>query len=116
MTMGIWNILYIAGSFCKLAGVCLYITEWEAAKYLFLCGAVVVAAVKVKGFSADINDKTLKRLKAQQMFAEFVYILSGVFMLSGRPGNEWLACFLIATLIELYTSFRISYIEKKEKS
>ena len=104
------EILYAVFACIMLAGACTYITDWKASAYIYIIGAVGVAAMKMRNFNPKEKDKTLKRLCIQQIFAGIVFIIAGGLMIPGRPGNGWIGCFAIATLIELYTTFRISAV------
>lgn len=104
--------LYLVGLLLCVTGLVLYATAWDASPYFVTIGATIIAL-------AQINDPykgenlIIRRLRRQQVFGSLFIIAAGAAMLYTR-GNEWIILILIATIIYLYTSFRISYEEKKE--
>ena len=100
--------LFAVGAVMALIGAAVFITGWVYAPYIYTIGAGFVAL-------AQVNSKTLRRLRIQQIFGALALILTGAFMFTTR-GNEWIACLTIAAILELYTAFRIPQEEEKELS
>jgi uncharacterized membrane protein YiaA len=104
----------MVGAIVLLAGVCLQITHWVAAPYIYLVGALAFSYVQVVHDRYEGRNFVIKRLRRQQIFGAIALILAGVFMFTLRH-NEWIVCLTVAALLELYTSFRIPQELEKEK-
>lgn len=104
---------FIAGAVMVLTGAVTYITEWPYSPYIYLLGAAFIALVQINLPLATTN-KILKRLRIQQKFGGIILLLSAVFMFTTR-GNEWIVCLAIASVLELYTAFRIPQEEAKDQ-
>ena len=104
---------FIAGAVMVLTGAVTYITGWPYSRYIYLLGAAFIALVQINLPIATPN-KILKRLRIQQKFGGIALLLSAVFMFTTH-GNEWIACLAIASVLELYTAFRIPQEEAKDQ-
>lgn len=105
--------IYIIAAILMLVSAAIYITGWEYSKHVFVASSCAAAIVRISEYRTTGNN-TLRRLRIQQIFASLAFIVTGMFMFTNRAGNEWIACFAIATLLEIYTAFRIPYVEKKD--
>jgi 4-hydroxybenzoate polyprenyltransferase len=111
----ITSAMFIVGGIMTLAGAAAYITAWrEIAPYIYTVGAGLVALAQI-GTTIETDNKTLRRLRIQQIFGAILLVLTGMFMMYTH-GNEWIACLTIAAVLELYTAFRIPQEEEKEKN
>ena len=60
------------------------------------------------------TELTMLRLRRQQLFGAFLFVLSAIAMVYQMMGhnvvryNEWVVCLLVGAVIEFYTAFRIS--------
>lgn len=105
--------IFIVGAIMVLAGAATFITGWIYSPYIYTIGAACVAFAQVNlNFKTEKN-KTLKRLRIQQIFGSIALLLAGAFMFTTR-GNEWIACLAIGAVLELYTAFRIPQVEGQE--
>lgn len=104
--------LFVVGAVMTIVGAAIYITGWFYAPYIYTVGSGFVALAQI---STPVKGKstTLRRLRVQQIFAALALVLTGIFMFTTN-GNEWIACLTIATILELYTAFRIPQEEAKE--
>lgn len=107
------DILFVAGGIAMIAGACLYVTRWSAAPYVYLAGAVLFAAMQVTEGPRG-GSFVVRRLRRQQMVGAVLLVAAGVLMLTLRH-NEWIACLLVAAVVELYTAFRLPAELEKEK-
>lgn len=123
------NIIMVVGGCIALLGAVLYITGWSWVPYLYLFGAVLFAAAQITDRYTG-TDKTVKRLRAQQVTGAVFLVLAGVMMFADpwhvsvfqnqqmnptlrtvllsltRP-NSWILFLVIAALFELYPAFRL---------
>ena len=104
----------MVGAIVLLLGVCLQVTHWVGAPYVYLVGAVPFAYVQVVHDRYDGPSFIIKRLRRQQIFGALALILAGVFMFTLHR-NEWIVCLTVASVLELYTAFRIPHELEKEK-
>ncbi|MDR1003414.1 MAG: hypothetical protein LBL97_00175 [Prevotellaceae bacterium] len=105
------SALFVIGALLLLAGAMSYITRWEASPYLYMIGACMVALAQLNT-PLKVQTPTLKRLHRQQITGGILLVVSGMLMFFTH-GNEWIACMMIAAVLELYTSIRIPQEEKK---
>ncbi len=104
--------LFVIGAVMVLAGAVTFFEHWAYSPYIYTVGACLAALVQVNT-PVRGKSKTLKRLRTQQIFGAIALVLTGAFMLFTH-GNEWIACLTIATILTLYTAFRIPQEEAKE--
>lgn len=107
------SILSGIGAALLFVGLAIKITNWVFAPYIYLVGAILFAYVQVMD-SYDGNNVIIKRLRRQQILGASILVLTGVIMLLFRH-NEWIASLTIASILELYTAFRIPQEMGKEK-
>jgi hypothetical protein len=98
-----------------LTGLSVYITRWSYyAPYIYTVGAGFFALAQINSPYHGTN-KNIKRLRHQQIIGAICLVLTGLFMFTTRH-NEWIASLAIAAFLEIYTVFRISQEEEKEKT
>lgn len=128
------SALFMLGGIIMVVGmgfyVLLLVREWAA--WLFLVGALVFATMQCMQVYMGA-DHTLRRLKSIQNLADLFFVLAGVLMIDTanhflRPMfsntetylqivyNKWLILLLIAVVLEVYTTHRITYLLKKENN
>lgn len=105
-------LLFIIGAIMVLAGAATYITGWSYSPYIYTIGATCVTFAQLNS-PATSDNKTLKRLRIQQIFGGVALLLAGAFMFTTK-GNEWIACLTVGAFLQLYTAFRIPQEEAKK--
>lgn len=123
------------GGVLLLVGAMVMITGWEYAPYLYLFGSVLFASAQMSD-RYDGDDMILKRLRLQQVLGSILLVITGFLMFSGNyhqqlmfnksmndtlrtfllsltAKNSWIVTLCIATLFELYSSFRIDARNKE---
>lgn len=106
-------MIFGAGAVLALVGAAVMITGWAYAPYIYCAGAAMVAFVQLaNGYNG--TNVTIKRLRKQQIFGAILLLLTGLFMFT-TAHNEWVVCLTVAAVLELYTAYRIPYLEEKEK-
>ena len=83
----------------------LQITRWELSPIIYTVGAVMFAYVQVMSRYEGKN-LIVRRLRRQQILAAVLLVFAGVLMFVTKH-NEWILCLTIASILELYTAFRI---------
>lgn len=117
----------LLGEVLVVAGAAAWMFVSEIAQWGFAVGVVLLAIGRLgqtpfyqKYSERDPKELTLKRLYHQRVFGIVALILSATFMFLptgfyyglylGR--TSWLVPFVLFTVIEIYTVFRISAVEK----
>lgn len=120
----------VIGAGCFAFGF-IYPRMLQVTSWLFLIGTVLFTVIQAMQ-TYDGNSLTIRRLKRIQCFADLFFLLSGISMVDTVYGffgqffpnyesyityfyNKWVVLLLIATILELYTTHRISSELKKEK-
>ena len=124
------------GGVLLLLGAAVFITGWEYAPYFYLVGSMMFAC----GQFADRYDGTdpiVKRLRFQQVLGAIFLLLTAALMFSeglhnrlaadANAGgnirsillvltrrNNWIVTLSIGAVFELYSSFRLDQISKRE--
>ena len=129
------NVMMTIGGVLLLVGAMVMITGWEYAPYLYLFGSVLFASAQMSD-RYDGDDMILKRLRLQQVLGSILLVITGFLMFSGNyhqqlmfnnsmndtlrifllsltAKNSWIVTLCIATLFELYSSFRIDARNKE---
>ena len=124
------------GGVLLLFGAAVFITGWDYAPYLYLVGSLMFASGQFAD-RYDGNDPIIKRLRFQQVLGAIFLLLTGALMFSGglhvrlmtdaniggsmrsfllvlTRRNNWIVTLSIGAVFELYSSFRIDYISKKQ--
>jgi len=114
-------------------GCFVFMFQQQIASFVFLLGAVLFAVMQCMQ-TYHGTDLTVKRLKSIMTMADLLFVLSGVLMIDTttrflRPVftnqeyyiqyvyNKWIVLLLIAVVLEVYSTHRISYeIRKQQES
>ena len=122
-TLQIWIMnsgafLILASLLCKL-----FLPIFPALAYpvTYLAGAMAFGCMQMRQNYSGTS-LTIKRLRHIQVTADLLFIATGFFMLLPHMGiyhipvlnittwrNEWLVLLIIATVLETYSLFRLSY-------
>ncbi len=123
------------GGVLLLVGAMVMITGWDYAPYIYLLGSVMFASAQLSD-RYDGDDMILKRLRLQQVLGAVLLVVTGFLMFSSNyhqqlmfnnsmndtlrsflltltARNSWIVTLCIATLFELYSSFRIDARNKE---
>ena len=109
-----YSAIATVGAVALLLGAALQITQLAWAPYLYLIGAIMFAYVQVmSGYEG--KNIIIRRLRRQQIIGATLLVVAGVMMILWKR-NEWVVCLTIAAVLEMYTAFRITQEEEKEKN
>lgn len=116
------NIIYCLGGLLLLTGAIMpAFPELQfAAPFVYTLGAVMFAAMQMLA-RYDGKNIILRRMRRQQLIGAVLLIVAGGLMfmsvLQLRPfsGDEWKLVLAIATVLQLYTSFRIPSVMQQEE-
>lgn len=108
-----YNFIAISGAIILFIGLILQFVRFELAPYIYLLGSSIFAYVQMMSRYEGKNI-IIRRLRRQQILGATILVFTGVMMILFKH-NEWIVGLTIATLLELYTAFRIPQEEAKEK-
>lgn len=108
----ILSAIFATGAVLTFGGLLTHLFKWELSPSLFLIGSamVLIALIFSREKSEDI---VVRRLFVQQILGGFFLFASSILMFV-MHGNEWILALAVACVFLLYSSFRLSYIEKKK--
>lgn len=124
------------GGVILLFGAAVFITGWEYAQYMYLEGSVMFACGQFAD-RYDGADPIIRRLRFQQILGAIFLLITAAlmfsapihnrlladtdmgggmrsFLLAFTRKNNWIVTLLIGALFELYSSFRLDHISRKE--
>ena len=126
------QIVMAVGAFMMVVGVGCYVfgVLQQVFSVVFFLGAVAFASIQMIQASSDGSEGiTLRRLKRIMMIGDICFIVAGLLMLENAYvvlyrylpldvwlrycWNNWVIALLVAAILEIYTSHRISYELKK---
>ena len=100
-----------AGAFALLAGLVMRMFLPEYYAMVYICGAALFVVTQFL-LRPRYDNPVMRRLVAQQQLAGLLLLGAGVLMFT-HYSNEWIVVLLCATIMEVYTVFRLSYEEAK---
>lgn len=104
-------LLNYAGAFALLAGLVMRMLAPDYYAIVYICGAVLFAVTQFL-LRPRYGSVVMRRLVAQQQLAGLLLVGAGVLMFT-HYNNEWMVILLCATIMEVYTVFRLSHEEAK---
>lgn len=126
------QIIMAVGATLMVVGVGCYVFNFMPYVFsvVFTVGAIAFAVMQILQASyVDSDNVTLRRLKKIMIVGDVCFILAGLLMLENSYmvlyrflswdiwlkyfWNNWVVLMLVAAILELYTSHRISYELKK---
>lgn len=120
------NLVFQVGGVLMVIGAAAPIFfQAHAGALMLLVGAMMFGTMQMLA-KYEGRNVTLRRLRRQQIMADFFLIFSGFLAVTYEWGvaqaygfhisnGEWKLAFIIGVVLEIYTVFRIDYILKKEK-
>ena len=125
IVMAVGDFMMVVGVGCFVFGVL-----QQVFSVVFFLGAVAFASIQMIQASSDGSENiTLRRLKRIMMIGDICFIVAGLLMLENAYvvlyrylpldvwlrycWNNWVIALLVAAILEIYTSHRISYELKK---
>lgn len=130
------NILFLIGGAMMVIGAGLYVFGFmKPASWIFLVGALLFAALQIKQVYEGDNF-VIRRLRRIMVFADILFVLAGFLMVENAYNyllpffqnhvhnglnayiiyimGKWVVLLLIAAILEVYTTHRISHELEKE--
>lgn len=130
------NVVLLVGALLMTVGAGLYVFGYQSVSpILFAVGAVAFATMQMRQ-TYDGRNITVRRLRRIMTVGDVLFVLSGVLMLEDKylfiqplfteyfdngyyayvtyVHNNWVVLLLVAAIIEIYTTHRISHELGKE--
>jgi len=125
------SLLFLVGGALMVVGATAFVLMWhrEVACWVFLVGAVMFAVIQSMQLYEGRNT-VVRRLKYMLNVADLLFVLAGILMVDtchhfllplfrngGSDGyytyieyvyNKWVVLLLVAAILEVYATFRIS--------
>ena len=125
------SLLFLVGGILMVVGATAFVLMWhrEVACWVFLAGAVLFAVIQSMQIYEG-NNTTIRRLKKILNVADLFFVLAAILMVDtchhfllplfrngGSDGyytyieyvyNKWVVFLLVAAILEVYATFRIS--------
>ena len=130
------TFLFLLGGLLMVVGAGCFAFMWhrEVASWIFLVGAVLFSVMQTRQTYSGAS-LVIRRLKRIQLLSGILFILTGILMadtavhfllplFKGEGGyisyityiyNKWVIALLIAAVLEVYTTHRLSHELEKEK-
>jgi hypothetical protein len=121
------NMIFLAGAVLMVVGAGASLVQWAAAPYLFALGALGFASMQMLQRYEGQNF-VIRRLRRIMLLSDLLFLVSAVLMFASQGNvfhldhitylqyiyNKWVVTLLIAAVLQLYTTHRISHELEKE--
>lgn len=119
--------IYLIGALLMVIGAGTSILAWKAAPYVFAVGAIAFVSMQFLQRYEGAN-MVIRRLRRIQLFSDVFFLLSAALMIANTSNflgldyftyieyvyNKWVITLLIAAVLQLYSTHRISHELEKE--
>ena len=119
--------IYLIGALLMAVGAGTSMLAWRPAPYVFAVGAVCFVSMQVLQ-RYDGTSIVIRRLRRMMLISDFFFLLSAVLMIAHANNflgldyinyieyvyNKWVITLLIAAILQLYSTHRISKELEKE--
>ena len=120
-------MIFLAGAVMMVVGAGASLVQWAAAPYLFALGALGFASMQMLQRYEGQNF-VIRRLRRIMLLSDLLFLVSAVLMFASQGNvfhldhitylqyiyNKWVVTLLIAAVLQLYTTHRISHELEKE--
>ena len=121
--------IFLTGALLMVVGAGASLLQWAAAPYLYAVGAVGFASMQMLQRYEGSNF-TIRRLRRMMLLSDVLFLVAAVLMFAGQDNflhlsqltylqyvyNKWVIALLIAAILQLYSTHRISSeLEREEK-
>ena len=120
-------MIFLAGAVLMVVGAGASLVQWAVAPYLFALGALGFASMQMLQRYEGQNF-VIRRLRRIMLLSDLLFLVSAVLMFASQGNvlhlshitylqyvyNKWVVTLLIAAILQLYTTHRISHELEKE--
>ena len=121
------NAVYLIGALLMVVGACTSMLAWKYAPYVFAVGALAFVSMQFLQRYEGTN-VVIRRLRRMMLISDFLFLLSALLMIANTGNflgldyityieyvyNKWVITLLIAAILQLYSTHRISHELEKE--
>ena len=122
------NVVFTIGAILMVTGAVASILRWEVAPWLFAIGAIAFVAMQMQQ-TYEGRNLTIRRLRKIMTISDILLLFTALLMfVSQMPWlggldwltyvnyvhNNWVVTLLLAAILQLYTTYRISSELEKE--
>jgi hypothetical protein len=121
------NTIFVFGALLMLAGAVAGLFRWQWFPYIYAVGAVCFASMQMLQRYEGSNF-TIRRLRRIMLLSDVLFLFTAVLMFANRGNalgldwlyylnyvkNNWVVLLLLAAILQLYTTYRISSELEKE--
>lgn len=121
------SAIFVAGALLMVVGAGLSLLFWSGAPYVYSIGALAFATMQMMQ-RYDGPSVTIRRLRRIMLLSDVLFLLAGVLMFASKGNifgvsqlfylqyiyNKWVAVLLLAAVLQLYVTHRISSELEKE--
>ena len=121
------NAIFVIGALLMLAGAIAGLFRWQWFPYVYAVGAVCFASMQMLQRYEGSNF-TIRRLRRIMLLSDVLFLLTAVLMFASHGNalgldwiyylnyvkNNWVVLLLLASILQLYTTYRISNELEKE--
>ena len=121
------NVIFLIGAVLMVIGAGTSILQWQGAPYVFAVGAVAFASMQMQQRYEGQNF-TIRRLRRMMLLSDVLFLVSALLMFANQGNvfglsyityieyiyNKWVITFLIAAILQLYSTHRIGSELAKE--
>ncbi len=119
--------IFLLGALLMVIGAGTTMLAWGSAPYVFSVGALGFASMQMLQRYEGTNF-VIRRLRRIQLLSDVLFLFSGLLMLANKGNffglshitymeyiyNKWVITLLIAAILQLYTTHRLSHELEKE--
>lgn len=121
------SIIFVFGALLMVVGAGTSILEWQSAPYVFGLGALAFVSIQLQQRYEGQNF-VIRRLRRMMLLSDMLFLVSALLMLASQENvfhlshliyieyvyRKWVITLLIAAILQLYTTHRISQELEKE--
>ncbi|MBR5325973.1 MAG: hypothetical protein IKU49_05730 [Prevotella sp.] len=121
------NAIYLLGALLMVVGAGTSMLAWKYAPYVFAVGALAFVSMQFLQ-RYDGTNVVIRRLRRMMLISDFLFLLSALLMIANTGNflgldyityieyvyNKWVITLLIAAILQLYSTHRISQELNKE--
>jgi len=124
------TVIFLAGALLMAIGAGATLTGWTLAPYIFAIGAVGFTSMQMLQ-RYDGPNFVIRRLRRIMLLSDVMFLVSALLMIASQGNmlhlshitylqyvyNKWVVTLLIAAILQLYTTHRISSeLEREAKN
>lgn len=121
------NMIFLTGAILMVVGAGASLVQWMLAPYIFAAGALAYTSMQMLQRYEGRNF-VIRRLRRIMLLSDVLFLVSAVLMFASQGNsfhldhitylqyvyNKWVVTLLIAAILQLYTTHRISHELEKE--